>query len=245
MGTPLKIKGHTAYVKGMFNTRLEVAKFTGASIRTVSGIRGAVKKALKSPEGAFRATFEDKLLPSDMVFLRTWYPVEPKQYYNPVTSLLMAQKDAWQGMKTTGTLRYEQGLAVPQKQDSLYKPVARPEKRTFDSLHVPRKLEAKLPFSAAPKDMHVKRQRTKEDMDRQGIRVNDPAEKKRLALINDLSMLKNQAQLKERKKMKLKVAKYKASKAAEEERKLAKQKENKKKVWRMEGKSSAKRAKTS
>ncbi|KAF5347016.1 hypothetical protein D9756_010998 [Leucocoprinus leucothites] len=230
-GVPFKIYKNTAFVKDMFNSALEVAKFEGANVKTVSGIRGQVKKALPKPEGAFRATFEDKVLKSDIIFLRAWYSIEPRNFYNPVTSLLLSNKASWMGMRLTGQVRREEGLKTPLDVNSTYKKIERPA-RKFNPLHIPKKLQASLPYASKPKLM--KKQKSQTYLQKRAV-VMEPEEREAVALLQQMRALRRDKVVKRKEKKEEKKEERKKRLEKEEGRREERERERKKDVMRMVG----------
>lgn len=242
-GTPAKIYKNTAFVRDMFSSALEVAKFEGAHIKTVSGIRGQIKKALSKPEGQFRATFEDKILMSDIIFLRAWYTIQPRKFYNPVTSLLLSGNRAWQGMRLTGAVRKERQLKAPNHINSSYRDIERTE-RKFNPLRVPRALQAELPFKSKPKQM--KATGAKGYLAKRAV-VLEADEKKALALLQQMKTVQREKEQKRKKKnLEKRQERIKVAEKDDEIR-TQKRKAEMKEIYRVQGmkaQSAAKRQKT-
>ncbi|KAJ3794102.1 hypothetical protein GGU11DRAFT_818332 [Lentinula aff. detonsa] len=260
-GTPFKIFKNTAFIKGMFSSALEVAKFEGASVKTVSRVRSVVKKAgEKGGDGAFRAAFEDKLLMSDIVFLRAWYSVQPRKFYAPVTSLLLPSqaqnsdadetpietKQTWTGMRLTGTVRRSLGIKTPLNVNSTYRhkleiEQQRTEKKgRFAPLVIPKRLQKQLPYKGKPKLMLKQGGSGSDGKRRQNYLqkravVLEPEEKRAVALLQKIRALrKDQVQRRKEKKEAGKERKRKEEEKSEE-RKMEKERERKKEVMRNVG----------
>jgi ribosome biogenesis protein BMS1 len=230
-GHPYKIFKNTAFIKDMFNSALEIAKFEGASIRTVSGVRGQIKRALSKPDGHYRATFEDKILMSDIVFLRAWYPIKPHRFYNPVTNLV-GETDGWASMRLTGQVRRAEGIDTPKDQNSAYRKVER-EARHFNPLRIPRKLAADLPFKSQPVLTLPQRQETY--MQKRVVVVDGEEKKARNLMQQVLTLRRAKADKRRESKEKHREAHRKRVAESDEKRK-EREKRERDDFWRREGK---------
>jgi ribosome biogenesis protein BMS1 len=226
-GTPVKIFKNTAFIKDMFTSSLEIAKFEGASLRTVSGIRGQIKRALAKPEGHFRATFEDKLLMSDIVFLRAWYPVNPHRFYNPVTNLI-----GWEPMRLTGEVRREAAIPTPSNPNSKYRTIER-HTRHFNPLRVPRALAAELPFKSQITMM--KPRKTETYMQKRAV-VLGGEEKRARDLMQKLMTVRKDKEAKRRARKEAQRVLYQKKVAQSDEKRSEREKREMQDFWRQAGK---------
>ena len=191
VGHPKKVFKNTAFIEGMFNSSLEVSKFAGAKLKTVSGIRGSIKRPLKDGRpGSFRAAFEDKPLMSDIIICRLWVPVVIKQWYNPVTTLLDQEGES-SLLRTVGQIRREDKIAQQINKDSLYKPIER-KKRDFGKLNIPKKLQGNLPFASKPKQQTPANRNSY--VERRQV-VLEPEEKKTRAAVQVLETIAKEKKL--------------------------------------------------
>lgn len=227
-GNPFKIYKKTAFIKDMFTSALEVTKFEGAALRTVSGIRGQLKKAVRAPPGAFRATFEDKILLSDLVFLKAWTEVPVQRFYMTLTTLLAPEeeKTKWQGMKTVGQLRAERGLHAPVSQDSIYKV---PERKTFHfkPFVVPKELQKNLPYKDKPKVKSVTEGGNA--LERVAVVLEEP-EKEKVNLVQMMRIVQKEKHRKMKEKVIQRVRAHRAECRKNELKQLKRQKELKKRI---------------
>lgn len=238
-GHPYKIFKNTAFIKDMFKSSLEIAKFEGASIRTVSGVRGQIKRALSKPEGNFRATFEDKILMSDIVFLRAWYPIKPRRFYNTVTNLLapptaadQGESTSWTGMRLTGAVRAAANIPTPLQKNSAYRPIVR-ETRVFNPLRVPRKLAADLPFKSQMATMKPQNKQTY--MQKRAVVLGGEEKKARRLMEQVLTIRKDKVD-KRRKKQEERKEPYKRKIEENKEKRSEREKREKQEYWQREGK---------
>ncbi|KAF3451015.1 hypothetical protein FNV43_RR07104 [Rhamnella rubrinervis] len=245
VGYPTKIFKKTALIKEMFTSDLEIARFEGAAVRTVSGIRGQVKKAAKEEignqpkkkggqpkEGIARCTFEDKIKMSDIVFLRAWTQVEIPQFYNPLTTALQPRDQTWQGMKTVAEIRREHNLPIPVNKDSLYKPIERKPKK-FNPVVIPKSLQAALPFASKPKDMPSRKKPLLEN--RRAV-VMEPHERKVHALVQHLRLIRHEKTKKRKMKEEKKRKELEAEKAKVEQITKKRQREERRERYREQDK---------
>ncbi|CAG0917440.1 unnamed protein product [Notodromas monacha] len=206
VGTPLKVYKKTAFIRGMFTTCLEAAKFEGAAIKSVSGIR-------------------------DIVFVRTWYEVTVPKFYAPLQTLCLApsERTKWQGMRTVREIKRERGIKAEPNPDNLYTPIERTLKQ-LPRWTIPKSLQRQVPYKDKPKyapsnpGIPVEKKRI--------AVIREPEEEKANELIRSLKMMRREKQFTEKEKAKTKRREYRKQLQKAEVKQIQRVKNLKKRIFK-------------
>jgi ribosome biogenesis protein BMS1 len=152
--------------------------------------------------------------------------------------LLLADKGKWAGMRLTGQVRRDEGLKTPLNVNSTYKPVERAPRR-FNTLKVPKKLQAALPYASKPKIMKPQHRQTY--MQKRAV-VMEPEEKKAIALLQQIRALRKDQVTRRKEKQDERKEAHRKKAAKEEAKKSEKEKEKRKEYMRAAGMKSKREA---
>lgn len=163
--------------------------------------------------------------------MRAWYPIRPRKFYNPVTSLLEEDKTDWKGMRITGKVRAELGLAAPSNPDSTYRKIERPTRR-FNALKVPKAIQASLPY--ASKQRSMTKQKKPGYLQKRTV-ILGGEEKRARDLLQKVMTLRNEKVRKKKEKKAIEREKHLKKVQDSEELRKAREKKEKKEFWEKEG----------
>eukprot|EP00915_Cephaloidophora_sp_WS-2016_P007414 GHVH01010041.1.p1 GENE.GHVH01010041.1~~GHVH01010041.1.p1 ORF type:complete len:513 (-),score=102.08 GHVH01010041.1:82-1620(-) len=200
LGGKPRIHSNSAFIKGLFNSPLEAAKCRDCKVQTVSGIRGRIKTAEKQ-HGVVRCTFEDKIQPNDIVFMKTWVPVPIKSYCNPQIDI-----PSWRRMLTIAELRHK--YQKPSEDASAKAYQARQTRYDLDKpkVRLSQKIKRTLPLDEILKNHVIDDITTKEsdaDVANATAEMYTPEENERAELKRKLMFIRDDRILKNDKKRKL------------------------------------------
>jgi ribosome biogenesis protein BMS1 len=167
----------------------------------------------------------------DIIFLRAWYSIQPRKFYNPVSSLLLSNKSHWTGMRLTGQVRRDEGLKTPLNVNSTYKRIERIPRR-FNPLKVPLKLQSALPYTSKPKLMKPQHRQTY--LQKRAV-VMEPEERKAIALLQQIRALRKDQVARRREKKQESRSAHQKKLEREESKKNEKEKEKRKQYMRVAG----------
>ncbi|TNJ28620.1 Ribosome biogenesis protein BMS1 [Giardia muris] len=203
IGRPARILKGTAFITGMFSSRLEATAFIGAGLKTVSGIRGIIKKAERVPEGNVRAKFEDRIATTDIVFMRMYVPIKIIKFCNEFLDHYYGSGQTGPRLRTIAELRHANNIPIPINPDSIYTQktprkvapfiASEHEKEIYQSL--PRNLLRSLPFKHQHEIMVARQEPEKiKDPYLRSLTIPDKREHARDEIIKDLTLIRGEQQ---------------------------------------------------